>query len=573
MATTLAQPETVLRAVIEKAPAAPPPPGSSQEAAGILRKKMAEQGPKSALEAMRARSKPPGETARKVSEINEKNIGFEKDATGRTIRGTGTEEARRLDTAKNYTGLTKDFLEKGFDGLSSSQKIAARSMVDNALNAFPEMEAFLSTMSPGEVNAVLDTLLKNPEYAASLSRVFEKAAEPSKALASEAVSDLKTKFDEESQKEKAKTDEISKNSREASKINTELDQFAKKGGISSTKLKELEDLTRDMPDIQRNLADAQERFDEAKETIRDVDQRRRVQLGRGVDDTTVQDAEITARRKEARIFQREIIGYQDKIQRKASLEQEKASLEQEKQKLEENRVKLEDELKIQTKARIAAQADYATAKMDRASQEDDYVDGLRGMFGEATFQYLEDKIEKAETAQKELLQQEEANAEDPAEKAILSKIQTRWEKVEGGYNKEKIDSDYKSVLSSNGAIEVLREMLITSGFSLDEANVKLADKAFVEKMQPKVVEKLLTRKLQTGKPTEQEARLIIESEWGKGMIDKAIANKKELKDAVNTLMAEGVVKDNKGLLKLLLLLFGGLITLGILPTTMLLKDS
>ncbi|MDO8461130.1 MAG: hypothetical protein Q7S38_01665, partial [bacterium] len=95
MASTIGQPEVAFRAVLEKTPVAPPPPGSSQEAAAKIREEMAKQGTKSALESLKTRSKPPGETARKVSEINEKNIGFEKDATGRTIRGTGTEEARR----------------------------------------------------------------------------------------------------------------------------------------------------------------------------------------------------------------------------------------------------------------------------------------------------------------------------------------------------------------------------------------------------------------------------------------------------------------------------------------------
>lgn len=135
---------------------------------------------------------------------------------------------------------------------------------------------------------------------------------------------------------------------------------------------------------------------------------------------------------------------------------------------------------------------------------------------------------------------------------------------------------------TQGPKDIMKEMLVASGMSAVDADAKLADPAFVEKMQPRVIERLTTRRIQTGKLTEDDARRIIENPtWGKAIIDTAIKNRKDIADALTELEGQGILrggiaewlrnKSGGSKWKFLLILLG-IVALGAGPAAMGLKN-
>lgn len=583
MPTPLAQPEAAARAVLEKAPVAPPPPGSAQEAAGKIRGKLQEQGPRSAVEAMRQRA--PIEQ-RKIDELADQNIGTERNADGSKKRPAGSEVEKRFDDAQKYAKLSKDLLEQGYDRLTVAQKGEARKFVEQAIKAWPEGNNLFvgpPPMAATDKQAIIEAVLKDPELLVKARSVFEQTIDSSRAL-QDTVSEAGTKLDEAKKIETDKKAAISRNNTEKTTVEAELKQFQTTGGIDGPKLARLKAIEAALPTLTSDLRTKQNQIADARDTIKDLEYSRRVALNRGVDTTTI-DGELTAKRSESRTLQTEITDIETQINEKVSLESDRTTFEQKKQQLEEERIQLNEELKTLTQERIRVQAEFATAKLSRASQEQDFVDSLKGVTSEATMQYLEEKVAAAELVQRQLLEEEKARAVDPAEKVVLDAILTRWDKevekesfwsgtryktVE--FKKEKIDIDFGTMISAKDPKPVIRDMLIASGMSAADADAKLSDPEFMNKVQPKVVERLITRKLQTGKITEQEGRVIKESDWGETAVTAAIQNKKGLKAMFDELRAEGALKggikewykrkSGGNILKLLLLIFG---TATILP--------
>lgn len=575
MPTPLAQPETIAHAVLEKAPVAPPPPGSSQEAAEKIRTTLSEKGPRSALEGLRQRK--PIEQ-RGIGEVIDQNIGTERNVDGSKKRPAGSEIKRRFDEAQKYATLSKDFLEKGYDGLNTAQKGEVRQFAEQAMRAWPEADNLLSGMSPADRQAAIEAVLKAPEYTAKVRSIFEGAIDPSKILP-DTVSEIRTKFDDiKRREEEIKAGRIRSDS-ESNSIKAQLDQFKTIGGIDGSKLSELKNLERELPQLNIDLQSSRDRLETTSDLIKSLENLKTVATLRGEDITPI-DQQVTLRRQDQRTFRRDIEETNGKINRKSALEQERETLEQKRQQLEGERTHLEEELKSLTQERIGAQADLASAQLTHNSQEQDFVDSLKNVFSEGTMQYLESKITEAEEVQRQLIEEEKARTVDPAEKAILDSLLSRWEKTKtigilgkrtiSELNREKIKKDFGNLMTG-GPNQVMRDILIEEGGMLAfEADAKLNDPAFVEKMQPKLVERLITRRIQTGKLTEDDARRIIESDWGKGMIDNAINNRKVISDALEKLGEKGVLrggisewirkKSGGNFLKfLLLILFGAAI--------------
>lgn len=597
MPSAIAQPEVIARAVLEKAPVAPPPPGSLQEAAVKIREKLNESGPRSALESMRQRK---SIEQRKIDELIDTNCGTERNADGTKRRPAGSEVRGRFDEMQKWSKLSKDFLEKGYDGLDAAQKPIVKTLIEQALRAWPEADALFSGPPPMPVadkEAVIVTILKNPKYAEKVRSIFEGAIDPTKAL-KDTVSEAKTTLEEVRKKEEEKRNGIAKSNNEKVLVDTQLEQFRDGGGVGDgPKLQQMKAIEAELPTLKVNLIAKQDQLVEAQERVKDLERKRNVAWQRGADNTDVIDVEITTKRGEVRTLQREITEINDRVNLKTALEQEKTSLEQKKRQLEEERIKLDTELKNLTRERLESQANFSSAQLTRTSQEQDFVDSFKGVFSEATMQYLEENIAKAEEAQKKLIDEEKANTVDPEEQRILDAIETRWDKAEwqGGRLRRKINisqvrQDYPNLIAE-GPRRILRDMLVSqitllAGSPQYRAEVARIESklnpAFVEKMQPKIVERLITRQVQTGKITEDDVRIIRESNWGQGVIQAAIKNKAELKNEIEQLIGQGALEtslweklkrmSNGSLLKFLLIIFGGVATLGILPAGMALKS-
>lgn len=581
MSSTIAQPEAIAHAVLEKPPVAPPPPGSLQEAAVKIREKLNEGGSRSALESMRQRK--PIEQ-RKIDELIDTNCGIERNADGTKKRPAGLEVKRRFDEMQKYAKLSKDFLEKGYDGLDVGQKPIVRTLVEQAVRAWPEADALFSgppPMPPAEKEAIIETMLKDPKFAEKARSIFEGIIDPAKAL-KDTVFEAKTALEEARRKEGERKNEITKNNNEKALVNTELEQFKDGGGVGDgQKLQQIKAIEAELPTLKANLITKEDQSAEVQDRIKDSESQRRVTLQRGLDTIPI-DAELMTKRSEARTLQREIKEINDRINLKTELEQERTSLEQKKQNLEEEKMRLDAELRSLTQERFASQANFSSAQLARTSEEMDFAGSLKDVFSETTMQFMEERIASAEEVQRKLIEEERAKTTDPDEQKILDALKIRWdqENWKNGrrsykINKFQVKEDYGNLIVE-GPKRILKDILLansgftagTPAYAVEAARIdaKLTDLAFVEKMQQKVVERVITRQIQVGKVTEDDVRILRESDWGKGVVQNAIKNKAELRSEIEQLYGQGALEttfweklkrtSNGNFLKLLLLLLG-----------------
>ncbi|MCL5433147.1 MAG: hypothetical protein M1524_03505 [Patescibacteria group bacterium] len=531
-----------------------------------LREEYTSRTPRSMLESWRSRR---SMEQRGIDVLIDQNIGTERNPDGTKKRKPGSDTEKRFKEAQKYSSLAKDFLERGYDSLGDPQKTEVRKFVELTIKAWPEGSALFSGMTDNQKKATIEDILKDPSYVSKLRGVFEGAIDSSKTIP-DIAPDLALKFDEAKKREKEKQLESSEVQRNLTKTNDELAEFDT-GGRKSDRLEAIE---KDLPELTVELEDKENKFDELKDEIKYLEQTRRTMLLRGVD-TSALDTDLIEKNGQLRELRRDTNKIKKTLTERDSLQQEKEQLKQKRQQLEIQRTKLDDEVKSLTKERINAQAEVASAQIDRSSQEEDFVDNLRGVFSEASMQYLEEKIIAMEEVQRQFIEEEKAKTTDPAEKAILDSLLKRWdsEKQTGvfhkrtirEFNEHQIKEDFDKLMTS-GPNEIMKDILMKGGLTEDEANAKLADPEFLAKMQPQVVERLITRRIQTGALREDQARMIIESDWGKGMIENAIKNKKEVKDALDKLRSEGVLnegvidwfkkKSGGSILSILLLLMG-----------------
>ena len=163
------------------------------------------------------------------------------------------------------------------------------------------------------------------------------------------------------------------------------------------------------------------------------------------------------------------------------------------------------------------------------------------------------------------------------------------DQANGKFDKGIIDERFSKLVGAGAdtgpraiMFDLLTDPAMPGSMSGVDANAKLNDPEFVKRMQVKVVESLVTRKLQSGKMNEQQARRVIESDWGKDMINKAIVNKKNIKGQMDALKQSGALggfgewmkkKSGGNALMFLALILGTVATVGILPGMITLSDS
>lgn len=582
MASTLAQPEALAGAVFDKAPKAPLTPGSVQEAASKIRSASEQKGLRSALEPFRQK---PIEQ-KKLEATVDKAIGVERDASGKKVRASGSLEAKRFQEAKEADALSIDFSNKGYDGLDSTKQAAIRDRVERVCNMWPEGKASLAAKSPDDRKAAIEAIIRSPSYIGNVRAIIEGSHDPSKIPQEGPLLEAKRKYAEAQKNEDEKNTQISRNDGEKTRVNDQLRQFEDLTNPDGTpvdnKFQKLKELDKDMPVLQADLSTKQDQLDELKDVVGDLEQVRRALLSRGLDTATI-DAELMDKRTQLRATQKEVSGIGKKIAQKDILEKERTSLEQKKQQLTEERAKLDEELRRLSQDRALVAADLAGAELDRSTQEDEFVDRLKGTFSEAALRELEDKISQAEAGRDKLLAEEAARVTDPDEKKIIEARRSRWEtrETKGSrtyykLNKDQIRRDYSDLIT-DGPQKILKDILMantgltpgTPAYLAEEARIadKLQDPNFIAKVQPAMVEQLITRQLMTGKILEDDVHVIRDSDWGQGMVEKAIQNKADFKRVIDELYGKGAVesgsfwrdlkkKSDKNVLKFLLLLLG-----------------
>lgn len=543
MPSPTTNPESVARSVLEKAPAAGAARTPAQERGDLIREKANKEGARSALEALREKPKiDKGATDRLLDE----NIGIKRKPNGEKNR-SGAEKAR-FDEAKLWKGFNEELLEKGYDGMSATNQGVARTQVEQALRVWPQADNLLSSMPAAEKDAVIVELLKDPKFSMKFREVYDKTFSADKAI-KDAVSEAQGRVLEVQARKTTIDGEVNLNTAKLNDINTRLDRYKidpTTGNPVGADIVRIKDIETRLPSLNADLLTKNGELESLK------DERKIMENSARVPGSGITPADIITKGAEIREKQKEIKDIEDQFAEKQSLEQNKIALDSQKLEVQQKLAELKVSREEVNRELSQARADASRADIGRTGGEEGFVDEIKGMVSETTMRAMEEKVSEAETAERELIENEIKASGDPAEKAILQALLERWEKDKTVgvwsksqikvYNKEQINEDFSKLMTSGDPKEIMRNMMSSSGLSAAEIDAKLSDPAFIDKLQPKVVERLLTYKMQTGKLNEDEVRRVFNSEWGVGMIQKAIARKGELQSALNDLEAKGILQ-------------------------------
>lgn len=498
------------------------------------------------------------------------NFGTERNPDGTKKRDSATEQ--RFKQASQSEQLSRELVEKGYDSLTPTQKNRARAVVERAISINPILKDQLPT-DPVRKEEVLVKVLKDPELAHEIIAAYSERVDPTQKLQDQ-VSEVKQKLEETTKSEKDKKIELRDTTTSLGENSHEIARF----DLTADKGIELTQLTTELPGLKEDLENKNNELRLAEENIAIYKQQMLYQTMAGNDTSKIEAALQEAIRQAGRV-RGEKTAINIKINRHSSLIEEKRKLESERTSLEQKKLQLSTELTGITKERVRLQAEFATAQMTRESEEEQFVNGVNGILSEATFRYLQEQLTKADNAQRKVVEEMLQKATSETEKKYLTGLLSRYERPKSPTildsrktqpNTYNIDSDTTILLSNDptlgGPEGLLRKQLLDQGLTAAQVDEQMANKEFVEKMQPRAVESLLSAKLKSGKLSADEAEKIIRSPWGEGMIDKAIQGNQKIKDTIESLRAQGKIKgdlkemlramDKQSLLSFLLLILG-----------------
>lgn len=592
MADALAKQEVVAPAVLEKK-VAMGPLSPEQEAAQKIQKKLDTDGPRPALESMMHQNEPVNRA--QLQEARKKNFeGMDiNPATGDRVQSA--DQTNRENRQKTAEKRAADFLDVGFDklgnpapGTTSPEQDYLVTVTEKKIREWPAANTWLDTLTPHEQAEAVKNLLRDPEFRKKMRHTFEAATNPQDLLSNTAIDQAReAQIKAEQAEQRAK---LAKDAKDKAYTHAKTQAASFEPGGAS--YKDLAKLTKEYPQAVAN----KDKFEAQKEAVQREVAGLQTQYNAVI--RTQNQAEITrissqlelAREQERNIL-RDLALEEAKIAKKDQLEADKLKWPAE-------AVKLEGELQDATNAlsdaqreKFRKQADYNTAKLNKETQEQAKVDAIENAFNEATRLYLAEEGQKAENARLALLAEAKKNAKDPAEAALLDQFAKRWDEDHTTLlgrettkaNKVMITEDM-GTLVQQGPDTLIRVMLLNGGMSEADVDAKMQEDEFMKKARGQVAEQVLTKRIQTGKITRDEAAKISTTEWGKDAIKQAIANRSEVQNLLKGLEKDGVIKNGNvgewlkdkshgSILMMLLLIFGSIGTAMLLPAGMALKDS
>jgi len=563
--------------------------GYKSEVAETLAQRVYKENPRSLLEELRQRK--PVENP-KAQHVIERNIAGERNPDGTTKRSA--EQQRRFEEANKWNNLTQALIEKGIDGVSAEQrKMAIEQVRDNLQRLIPEAEKLWWGLSAEQINDEISRLLKDTDFVAKVRELHGARTGESSPITIDLAA-IKAKFEAAKTKKDQTDRDLAQNNGERENVTAQLEQFEDRtttGGRKGIKLEELEKLEEEAPDLIARQEEIQGTLDGAQARIRDLEN---TQLALAIKGKALPelDAQLSQKRAEVDSYRKGISTVRTRLARREALQREKAELQERKGQLERQRIDHENAASEATREHSLAQADLDSISLERTQAEEEFVAGLKNILRDATFEYLTDKISTGEQTSLTMLDEEIAQTQDKAEKAFLSGVKGRYvgkphkEKVGGIFGRggkevwvpglpraEVIDADYQKYLESGNPMPLLRSLLesgrdpTTGERLLIEAQVeaKLADKEFVQKWGTRAIEEMLRARLKSGEITENEAKIIVDHEWGAAAIQEAIRKNPAASEQLEELKAQTGEKDErkllaklsgKSLLMLLLMILG-----------------
>lgn len=500
-----------------------------------------------------------------------------------TGKRTGT-EAGEFDTLVAQGRLIKRYIEgKNIDALVGGDEAARRKAKDavirlaELLPGADQIFIDLKTgkpMSESERRVFITGLMNDPEFIRVVSQVFSERTDPNtaKQMLAEAMQKRRQFEDAKVAVQRAEKEQ-DKLVQEIRDINDELAKFSvqidNSGNITSRGeyAQKIDDIDQAIAKILNGETEAT--FIANRKGIIENLQKQLSNIQRLLDK---QPPNYKSLQKDFNNVVNQLATYEEPLNRLNELKKDKNEYEEKKKELQKN---LEDKQKQldQTKDRL----DDARRALGIASAEWELAKplgqlNLESVVTEAASRYFTEKMTQIEEAQREILEKEIAQTQNAEEKKILEQLGQKWMKVETrgavakffkgdrGYevDKYKVDQHFHELLI-NGP-DAFRKLAF---------DFPISDEVWA-KVQDRVIQTLIQRKLRAGGLKEGEAEIIFNSPWGNEVITKAIAeNARFNSDVLAKLQEAGVLEGqdmgsirkaigkHRGLVGILLLLIFG----------------
>lgn len=218
----------------------------------------------------------------------------------------------------------------------------------------------------------------------------------------------------------------------------------------------------------------------------------------------------------------------------------------------ELKIKMSEKAGKDQKQKIA-NAEFEQAKKKRTAAEIALVENAKGLIAEAARALIREKSNNADVDAKEALDKKIAETTDGVQKKLLEDLKTRYDNITGTGKDMKrelkssdIKADYQRLIKE-GPRGVVKQMLIDTGATPADAEQMINNSPnLVTNIQGELSRTLLKKALANGNLSHEQIPIIAESEWGQGLIDKALAENKQMSDMVKKYRQEqGLTGDSK----------------------------
>ncbi len=439
-------------------------------------------------------------------------------------RPVGSDFETKFNSAITKADFAQEFLKKGYSRLTPAERKPYQEKAFAALlKVWPGAREGMAGLTDSEAKVRMDAMLKDPRFAAAMKESLQDVIESAKGGAKtpkevqERVKTAKQDMDE-------KAAELALAQEDFDKANDEYQREYGASRLAGSKGTRLDAIPETAAALEDTMNDRKRDVDKASRIVArlEVEKSDWIKKGNAAEVSRVTDllngiggtgGAIDVADAAQRAYEAAEKRHTDKL-----------ALEADKQKLEDETRRFRRELAKRGIASSRSSDNYYVAKaeedeagIDVKNYESSFISKLDGIVESATRKYLAESVPNFEAARDQVLQ-------ELGDTALINGINNRWIKQRegGGDNEKAIDADYRQLIA-DGPDEIVLRVLTEGGkMSMVDARAGMEnDKDFADRGRNEVAQRLLTKRVETGKITENEARRIVDSEWGG---DEIIAN-------------------------------------------------
>lgn len=555
---------TIVKAIIAKPDAVLVGTGDfrQMQAAENVNKQRFEQSEKD--KQLRAPPKKPVYGTR-IEENNKSLIVPTRENPAGGVRTPTPEQQTRLNNLNIETELVQAFLEKGYEGLKNTDPAKTAQIirrVEAELRLRPGLsDALENHMTPVEKAEFLVRVLNNPNFIQEMQANFESGLNNVEIRGEQAgVKQAYETAQAEYNAAQANYDGKKKDFDEYTQVQKNLEDYSETNGKPvGAKAKRIQELTQSQKTDAKKVEDLTKKNTDLDNRLQAIE----TALGLTAADFNTDPAYLTLK-SEKSFIEKDLKAAKKRLQELKKLQDNKKDLINRRNDLQKRKANDITQSKLDLLEKQANDKKPALDKaiQDMAQLETEIVAGYSQVIETSTGNWLDKEIETVDTALQTEIEKLKAAAVNETEKEMYGHMQSRWlgeERVrykgflwskEEKYrpvDKDKVDDDFNK-LRGEGPDAYMKRMVFNMlksrqpPLTLDTTQLDqwmVDNKDLVDKMQPVAVEQLLSRKILTGGLTPEDVHIIVNSNWGGGVIDGAIAKNKQFREAVEKIAKEG----------------------------------